>query len=652
MRFNKHIIIFFILTFLLGFENSFAQWANDPSSNTKLVTDPVDPINILSVRDYEGGTFIFWQDKKNNSSSDVYFTHIDQNGNPSLRTDGKSVTSESRLKENPYAVAGPGGNAIVVWQESDKKSSNLFIQKISKNGLRLWGADGLLLTDSGAVQIDYSLQADKNGFSFVSFVKRTSQILNEYSVEYRKIDPHGRIVEDSTQGLIYNTNNIISETEIVSDDKGGSFLFWLESIKQKTILRAEYIDSTGSRKWGSEPLTVSKQNSSVISYSVGKMGSGVYAAITYQGAKKIVLQQLVSEDGKLLWGTEGKVLTSQKGSQNNPQFFVVDSLVVVSWTNQLEKVKDVFIQRFDNKGNPLWKANGTRIINIKGNQFGQKLIYDDNGGIIVAWIDKPANSSYADLSIQKIDLSGNLMWDKDGVKISSSKNMKKSYLNLVPDDEGGAIAIFKGSAGKKNDIYGQKIFSTGTYASQILGFSTEIINDSVKVYWYAANETVGTSYQIQRAFEISGADSGWQTIANLQIENKKNASYYEYYDVPGVSGSIYYRIVQQIENKVLQTTVPGKVDYFYNVESIVLAQNSPNPFSDSTVITFYLPEEDEVTLEIFDSFIQTVEKVEDKDYPAGKNTYVFKANGLEPGVYYYRLKATGFIDVKKMVITN
>ena len=244
------------------------------------------------------------------------------------------------------------------------------------------------------------------------------------------------------------------------------------------------------------------------------------------------------------------------------------------------------------------------------------------------------------------------MWDKDGVKISSSKNMRKSYLNLVPDDEGGAIAIFKGSAGKKNDIYGQKIFSTGTYASQILGFSTEIINDSIKVYWYAANEAVGTSYQIQRAFEISGADSGWQTIANLQIENKKNASYYEYYDVPGVSGSIYYRIVQQIENKILQTTVPGKVDYFYNVESIVLAQNSPNPFSDSTVITFYLPEEDEVTLEIFDSFIQTVEKVEDKDYPAGKNTYVFKANGLEPGVYYYRLKAAGFIDVKKMVITN
>jgi len=94
------------------------------------------------------------------------------------------------------------------------------------------------------------------------------------------------------------------------------------------------------------------------------------------------------------------------------------------------------------------------------------------------------------------------------------------------------------------------------------------------------------------------------------------------------------------------------VDYFRNVESIILGQNSPNPFTGTTTITFYLPEEEKVTLEIFNSSIETVQKIENKTYPAGKNSYVFNANGLKPGVYFYRLKVADFVDVKKMVVAN
>ncbi|MCK7516366.1 MAG: hypothetical protein MZV64_00865 [Ignavibacteriales bacterium] len=88
---------------------------------------------------------------------------------------------------------------------------------------------------------------------------------------------------------------------------------------------------------------------------------------------KLFISNLISDKGNLLWGNDGKLLTYQAGSQTNPQFAFVDSSVVVSWTNEFEKIKDVFIQRFDVKGNRLWGNNGKRIINIKGNQFGQRI---------------------------------------------------------------------------------------------------------------------------------------------------------------------------------------------------------------------------------------------------------------------------------------
>ena len=645
-------LFFIAITVLCFVGNLSAQWVNDPSSNTKLVIDPADPINISAFRDLNGGAYVFWQDKKSNSESDIYFIHFDKDGKVSFRADGKVVSTKSGLKENPIAVVDPSGNSIVMWIGRDKKNNReLFIQKLTKNGLRLWQNEGIQLTDRFE-KIDYALWVDKRGYSHTSYICKSSAASNKYSVRYKILTPNGKVLSDSLKGIVFTSNNSVSEVEIIPDNKGGSTIFWLENQNQKTVLRCQFIDSTGSKRWGKDPITVSKSNASVINYSIGKLGNGVYSAITYQGSNKIIYQQLISDKGKLLWGTDGKLLSYQKGSQINPQFAFVDSSVVVSWTNEFDKLKEVFIQRFNISGDRLWGNNGKRIINITGNQFGQRIVFDQKNGIIVAWIDKRENNSNANLFIQKLSLNGKFMWDSSGVMISSSKNTQKSYLNLVPDAEGGAIAIFKGSSDNRNNIYGQKIFSTGTYASQILGFNAEVIRDSVKISWYAANENAGTIYNVYRSADENAKDNDWKLAGTLKKNNKNETNYYELYDWPDINGSIYYRVIQKNENIKPQSSGIEKVDYFRDVESIVLAQNSPNPFSDSTSISFYLPEDENVTFEFFNSNIETVKSIEDVEYPAGKNEIVFYTEDLPAGIYFYRLKVDKFVDVKKMVITD
>ncbi len=646
--------VLLIASAILSLSNvTLAQWVNDPSSNTKLVIDPVDPINISALKDYGGGAYVFWEDKKGSSNSDIYFIHFDKHGDVSFRADGKAVSTRSGLKENPISFADLSGNSIVMWKGLDKKkNSELYIQKLSRSGLRLWKNEGLQLTESRTEKVDYSLRVDKRGYAYTCFITKSSPSANKFSVRYNTITPNGKILNDGVKDGLYTSNNTLSETEIIPDNKGGSFIFWLESLDQKMVLRLQFIDSTGSKTWGAKPLTISKPNHNVLNYTIGKLGTGVYVAITYQGTNKIVYQQLISDKGMLLWGKDGKLLTYQKGSQTNPQFAFVDSSVVVSWTNEFEKLKDVFIQRFDVKGDRMWGNNGKRIINVRGNQFGQRIVYDQKNGVVIAWIDKRENYFDANLYIQKVDLNGKFVWDSSGVMISSSHDMQKSYLNLIPDGDGGAIAIFKGSINNKNNIYGQKIFSTGTYASQILGFNADVVRDSVKISWYAANENDGTTYIIYRSDKDNAEEGDWKMAGSVKKNKKTDTNYYEFYDFPDVSGSIYYRIVQKNEKTQSQYSGVEKVDYFRDMEIIMLGQNYPNPFSSSTSISFYLPEDETLTFEFFNSTIEIVKKIEDVNYPAGKNEIEFSADNLPPGIYFYRLKVGKFVDVKKMIIAE
>lgn len=633
-------------------KNIYAQWVNDPSANTKLVIDPVDPVNITAYSDLEGGGYVFWEDKKGIQNKDIYYIRFDKQGEVRFRGDGKAISTRTGVKENPVAVVGPFGNALVLWSGKEKNNSELFIQKLSKTGLRLWKNEGIQLTETRSEKSGYSLCVDKKGIIHVSYVIKTNTSPAKYTVKYQSLDVNGKFLSDSLKGDLYSSGNRITDTEIIPDNKGGKYIFWLESQKNKMLLRTQYIDSAGSRKWGVKPLNISKENNSVINYTVGKLGNGIYTAFTYQGTNKIIYQNLISANGTLLWGNDGILLTYKAGSQTNPQFAFIDSTVVVSWTNEFEKSKDVFIQRFDLSGKRLWGNNGKRIIDIKGNQFGQRIVHNQKGSIILAWIDKKPNSAATNLFIQKVNADGKLLWDSLGVTISSSKEIEKSYLNLISDGEGGAIAVFKGTLNRKNEIYGQRIFSTGTYASQMLGFNTEVIDDSVKLCWYAANENNDVEYDIYRSNTEEAAEDQWEFIASLKKINQSSNNYYEFYDKPDISGIFYYKVAQKINNTKPGYTNIECVNYFKDSETIILGQNSPNPFSDSTTIDFYLPKSEEVTFEFFNSNIETIKKVEDVECRTGKNEITFKAEDLPAGIYFYKLKAGRFVDVKKMIIID
>jgi len=83
-----------------------------------------------------------------------------------------------------------------------------------------------------------------------------------------------------------------------------------------------------------------------------------------------------------------------------------------------------------------------------------------------------------------------------------------------------------------------------------------------------------------------------------------------------------------------------------------LGQNFPNPFSRSTEIAYELTSGSEVTFAVMDLTGRKVMEVSEGMMPSGKHTFTLANSSLEPGVYFYTLKAGSFVQTKQMVIVE
>ncbi len=81
-----------------------------------------------------------------------------------------------------------------------------------------------------------------------------------------------------------------------------------------------------------------------------------------------------------------------------------------------------------------------------------------------------------------------------------------------------------------------------------------------------------------------------------------------------------------------------------------LYQNYPNPLNPSTTISFSIPNEELVSLQVFNSLGEEVAELLYETKPAGNYSVSFDASELTSGVYFYKISAGDFIETKKMIL--
>lgn len=97
------------------------------------------------------------------------------------------------------------------------------------------------------------------------------------------------------------------------------------------------------------------------------------------------------------------------------------------------------------------------------------------------------------------------------------------------------------------------------------------------------------------------------------------------------------------------TGITGNTGTIYGFQ---LAQNYPNPFNPETEINFTLPENNFVTLKVYDVSGRLVKELVNDFRSAGNYSVNFNASGIPSGVYFYKLESGSFTDVKKMILVK
>lgn len=83
---------------------------------------------------------------------------------------------------------------------------------------------------------------------------------------------------------------------------------------------------------------------------------------------------------------------------------------------------------------------------------------------------------------------------------------------------------------------------------------------------------------------------------------------------------------------------------------ISLHQNFPNPFNPETRIVFDINVDSDVKLSVYDLLGREVVNLVNEKLSAGSHEYIFNADGLSSGVYFYRLQAGQFVTTRRMVL--
>jgi hypothetical protein len=79
-------------------------------------------------------------------------------------------------------------------------------------------------------------------------------------------------------------------------------------------------------------------------------------------------------------------------------------------------------------------------------------------------------------------------------------------------------------------------------------------------------------------------------------------------------------------------------------------QNYPNPFNPITHIRYGLPIASDVRIVIYNTIGQVIKTLLDKPMPAGYHQVELNSQNLPSGIYFYRIEAGEFQDVKKMIL--
>ncbi len=237
---------------------------------------------------------------------------------------------------------------------------------------------------------------------------------------------------------------------------------------------------------------------------------------------------------------------------------------------------------------------------------------------------------------------------KESVKGAGWFDSPKGAIFNNPNVEGKLFFAFIANIDKKKRLNGNVLL---TFPKSLKLFTSNSVD------WLTINNSTG---QIKGSGKINGkGDYGFLITAisndkklftdkdkiHIKVWNKSNgdALVYDNFSEQNIWGNINLIEKNKLSKETEETTNALPTEFELN-------QNYPNPFNPTTTFQFQIPEQNFVTLKVYDIIGNEVTTVVNEQLSIGSYKYQWNASGFASGVYIYRLQAGNFVNTKKLIL--
>ncbi len=250
--------------------------------------------------------------------------------------------------------------------------------------------------------------------------------------------------------------------QLISDGTGGAIITWRDYlyVYRYGDIYVQMVDAWGIIQWDTNGIAICTAVGTQSSPQLIPDGTGG-AIITWRDERSDtadIYAQRVDTWGRVRWTTNGIAICTAARDQGDPQL-IPDGAggAIITWSDYRDNTADIYAQRVSGLGTVLWERNGIPICTAARDQRDPQLIPDGAGGAIVTWYDHRSDTAH--IYAQRVDSSGTILWDTNGVAISTKLG---GYPQLISDGAGGAIITWSNERSDTADIYAQRVSGSGT----------------------------------------------------------------------------------------------------------------------------------------------------------------------------------------------
>lgn len=470
--------------FLLELNTIYSQWSSNPLQNNAVVIDLHNQVFPKAISDNDGGIIIVWEDGRTspgpfNPQRDIYAQRFNKFGFKQWGdTNGLAIAIKPILERNYDLCTDGKGGVIIVWDDNPTSTRTyLKAQRINMSGQKLWSDTGIILTpDENFRQSAAKLSYDGNGGCYYAY--QTSELnSSDFELKANHLDSNGNKLW--ANGIFFCQAQGIQDNLEVSTSSDGNFIItWIDprnSVVNGRDLYAQKISNNGSVLWTTNGILVCNAPYDQELQKIHPDPSGgIY--ITWVDkrtsdsitTRNDIYAQRIRSNGQAAFQNNGVGISTFVHDQWRPEITKDgNGGVIITWydtrNGPLSPFNfDIYAQKLDSSGIVKWTADGLNVCDAPLSQINQKIISDGINGAIITWDDRRAGTSIYDIYAQRIDSSGNLIWDVNDVPISLAGGNQNTPMIVSSGD--GAIICFNDyrNGSNNSDIFLQKVLNSGS----------------------------------------------------------------------------------------------------------------------------------------------------------------------------------------------